>query len=165
MFLRVSQGASRLQEVLADRWAAFAYGSEAFSRGLTHVIERTVRFDAHVSATLDQVIPEKLALSNVYAFVPNAPVDPAKIEKAVAASMNRPATATDSHPRPVDRLAWVAKLAAPFPQEEEGDADDAWSLLSPRKALEERMTAAMRARLARRGIRASGPTAWHRDAV
>ena len=30
VFLRVSQGASRLQEVMADRWAAFCYGSEAF---------------------------------------------------------------------------------------------------------------------------------------
>jgi Zn-dependent protease with chaperone function len=157
VFLRVSQGASRLQEVLADRWAAFAYGSEAFSRGLTHVIERSVRFDAHLHATLGQVIPKKLALTNVYAFVPDAPVEPAKIEKAVAAAMNRPATATDSHPRPIDRLAWVAKLAAPLPQDEEGDADDAWSLLSRREALEERMTEAMRTRLARRGIRMQGP--------
>jgi Zn-dependent protease with chaperone function len=159
VFLRVSQGASRLQEVLADRWAAFAYGSEAFSRGLTHVIERSVRFDAHLHATLGQVIPKKLALTNVYTFVPEAPVDPAKIEKAVAAAMNRPATATDSHPRPVDRLAWVGKLAAPVPQDEEGDADDAWSLLSQREALEERMTEAMRTRLARRGIRMQAPAA------
>lgn len=73
--------------------------------------------------------------------------------------MNRPATVTDSHPRPVDRIAWVGKLDVPAPQEEEGDADDAWSLLSTRAALEERMTETVRTRLARRGVRLQGPTA------
>lgn len=43
VFTRISQGASRLQEVLADRWAVFAYGAEAFERGLRHVVERSVR--------------------------------------------------------------------------------------------------------------------------
>jgi Zn-dependent protease with chaperone function len=33
VFLRISEGASRLQEVLADRWAAFAYGADAFEAG------------------------------------------------------------------------------------------------------------------------------------
>src|SRR5262249_11172001 len=56
VFLRVSQGASRLQEILADRWAVNAYGSQAFARGLRHVIERTVRFDAHANAALREVI-------------------------------------------------------------------------------------------------------------
>ncbi len=164
VFLRVSQGASRLQEVLADRWAAFAYGPEAFSRGLTHVIDRTVRFDAHLSATLDQVVPKKVALANLYAFVPDAPIDPSKIEKAIAAAMNRPATPTDSHPRPVDRIAWVTRLEAPVAPDEEGDTDEAWTLLSPRKALEERMTETMRTRLARRGIRVQGPQTDARSA-
>ena len=31
LFLRVSQGASRLQEILADRWAALAYGGAEFA--------------------------------------------------------------------------------------------------------------------------------------
>jgi Zn-dependent protease with chaperone function len=157
VFLRVSQGASRLQEILADRWAAFAYGPDAFTRGLTHVVDRSVRFDAHLSATLGQVVPSKVALTNLYAFVPQAPVDPEKVDKAITAAMNRTATASDSHPPPADRIAWVAKLAAPTAQEEEGDADDAWSLLSARTALEERMTAAMRALLAQQGIRVQGP--------
>src|SRR5262249_33795387 len=46
VFLRISQGASRLQEILADRWAAFTYGSKAFEEGLRHVIEQSVRFEA-----------------------------------------------------------------------------------------------------------------------
>jgi Zn-dependent protease with chaperone function len=157
VFLRVSQGASRLQEVLADRWAAFAYGSEAFASGLRHVIDRSVRFDAHLSATLDEIIPKKQALANVYAFVPGAPVAAEKIDEAIARAMNRPATSSDSHPPPVDRIAWVTRLAAPAAQEGEGEDDEAWSLLATREAIEKRMTETVRARLAVRGIRVAGP--------
>src|SRR4029079_12221765 len=65
VFLRISQGASRLQEVLADRWAVFAYGADAFEAGLRHVIERSVRFDAHVGATINEVVKQKLPLANL----------------------------------------------------------------------------------------------------
>ena len=40
LFLRISQGASRLQEVMADRWAAFSYGAQAFESGLRHALGR-----------------------------------------------------------------------------------------------------------------------------
>jgi Zn-dependent protease with chaperone function len=153
VFLRVSQGASRLQEVLADRWAAFAYGSEAFVRGLTHVVARSVRFDAHIAATLGEVVPAKQPLANVYAFVPKEVVDPKKVEQAVEKAMSRPSSPYDSHPRPVDRIAWVTKIAAEAPAETADDAEGAWSLLSGREAIEKRMTDEVRSRLAMRGIR------------
>lgn len=155
MFLRVSQGASRLQEVLADRWAAFAYGSEAFVRGLEHVVARSLRFDAHVAATLDEVVPAKLPLANMYAFVPKQAIDAKAFDAALSRAMEGPASPYDSHPRPVDRIAWVTKLAAGGPPESEEDVRDAWALVSGREALEKRMTDEVRARLARRGIRVS----------
>jgi Zn-dependent protease with chaperone function len=151
-FLRVSQGASRLQEVLADRWAAFAYGSEAFTRGLTHVVGRSVRFDAHVAATLGEVVPAQQPLANVYAFVPKIGADPKKVEEAMEKAMSGPASPYDSHPRPVDRIAWVTKLAAAGPPETDEDAGEAWGLLVQREALEKRMTDEVRIRLGRRGI-------------
>lgn len=157
VFLRVSHGASRLQEVLADRWAAFAYGSDTFVRGLTHVIDRSVRFDAHVAATLGEVVSNKEPLANVYAYVPKEPVAAEKIDEEVSKAMNRPAAPFDSHPPPVDRIAWVAKLAAPAPEEAEGDCDDAWSLLAIREVIEKRMTATVRAQLATQGIRIAAP--------
>jgi len=52
VFLRISQGASRLQEVLADRWAALAFGSRAFEEGLRHIVARSVRFVVHTDARL-----------------------------------------------------------------------------------------------------------------
>jgi Zn-dependent protease with chaperone function len=153
VFLRVSQGASRLQEVLADRWAAFAYGSEAFVRGLKHVVERAVRFDAHIAATLDEVVPSKQPLANVYAFVPKQAVDAMKLDQAVEQAMNRPASPYDSHPSPADRVAWVTRIAAAGAPDGEEDARDAWSLLPNREAIEKRMTDEVRARLAMQGFR------------
>jgi Zn-dependent protease with chaperone function len=153
VFLRISQGASRLQEMLADRWAAFAYGSDAFARGLTHVVGRTTRFEAHVNTTLGEVVPAKMALANLYAFVPKKAVDAEELDKAIAEAMNRPASPYDSHPRPVDRIDWVTKLAAEGAPASDDDAADAWGLLADREALEKDMTDEVRARLAARGIR------------
>jgi Zn-dependent protease with chaperone function len=153
VFHGVSQGATRLQEILADRWAAFAYGSEAFSRGLTHVVSRSVRFDAHLAATLQEVVPAKQAVANFYAFVPKTDVEPKKIEDAVEQAMSRPASPYDSHPRPADRIAWVTRLAAEGAPPAEDDALDAWSILSDRETIEKRMSDELRARLAMKGIR------------
>jgi Zn-dependent protease with chaperone function len=153
VFLRVSQGASRLQEVLADRWAAFAYGSEAFARGLAHVVERSVRFDAHIAATLNEIIPAKQPLANLYGFVPKEPIDGKEIDEVVASAMNRAASPYDSHPPPADRIAWVERLTAEAPPETAADVGPAWALLSNREAIEKRMTDEVRTRLAKRGIR------------
>jgi hypothetical protein len=44
LFRRISHGATRLQEVLADRAAAGLYGAQAFEEGLRHVVRRQVEF-------------------------------------------------------------------------------------------------------------------------
>ena len=44
LFRRITHGASRLQEINADRVAAGVYGKEAFEEGLRHVIRATSRF-------------------------------------------------------------------------------------------------------------------------
>jgi Zn-dependent protease with chaperone function len=155
-FLGISQGASRLQEVLADRWAAFAYGPGAFERGLRHVVARTVRFDAHLNATLDEVVKTKSALPNLYAFAPSSPKAEGDIEQAISAALGKKPTPYDSHPCPEDRLAKVRALGVPAdgsaPATPEDDAD-AWSLFADRAGLEARMTAEVRGRLAaRRGV-------------
>lgn len=45
LFRRISHGATRLQEVLADRVAVRNYGAAAFEEGLGHVVRRQVEFD------------------------------------------------------------------------------------------------------------------------
>jgi Zn-dependent protease with chaperone function len=152
LFLRVSQGASRLQEVLADRWAAFAYGSDAFGRGLTHVVQRSIGFDAHMTATLEEAVKGKLPVGNVYAFAPKQAPNAKRIAESVEEAMNRASSPYDSHPRPADRIAWAEKVAAAAPPESADDASEAWTLFASREAIENRMTEVFRTRLARNGI-------------
>jgi Zn-dependent protease with chaperone function len=152
LFLRVSHGASRLQEVLADRWAASAYGTEAFTSGLEHVVQQTIRFDAHLTATLDEVVAAKQPVANVYTYEPKKGLDAQEVTKAVEKEMSRPGSPYDSHPRPADRIAWVSKLAVAAPTPSADDASSAWTLLASRQAVETRMTEHMRSRLAAQGI-------------
>jgi Zn-dependent protease with chaperone function len=144
VYLVVTQGASRLQEVLADRWAVSAYGSDAFVRGYTHVVERSVRFDRHVSATLQEVVEAERPLPNLYRYQPATAGGDAGEEAAqIAEAMDREPTAYDSHPAPQQRLAWARALAVvrePRPDDER----PAWELFADRDALEARMTAEVR---------------------
>lgn len=145
VFLRVSQGASRLQEVLADRWAALMYGSRAFEDGLRHVIRRSVRFDAHAAAALNEVIEAKRPLANLYAFRPAEFPAEDDLEKAVGEALAAAASPYDSHPSPAERIAWVRALAAPGAGGSPEDSGDAWGLFPDREAIERTMTDVVRA--------------------
>jgi Zn-dependent protease with chaperone function len=149
LFLRVSQGASRLQEILADRWAALAYGGKSFAEGLTHVVTRSVRFEKHANATLHEVIGGTLALTNLYRYVPAKPAEEREIADEVAQAMSAEPSAYDSHPRPIDRVAWVGDVAGQHAAQP-GDAAPAWDLFADREALERRLTDEVRANVAAR---------------
>jgi len=145
LFLRISHGASRLQEVLADRWAATAYGAEAFEAGLRHVIGAEVRFDAHVQA----VVNEKLPVAQVYRLVRDG--DGERITTATDERLERAASPYDSHPPPAQRIAWVRAL----PIDGRATATvpvDAWSLFDDRDAIERQMAEVIRRRAAARGV-------------
>jgi hypothetical protein len=146
VFLHISQGASRLQEVLADRWAAVAYGAESFERGLNHVIAASVRFDAYVNATLKEVTDKKLPLANLYHHPLQKPVDGASVQEQIDQALNRPASPFDSHPRPIDRIAWVKALAGTAATVTEA-APGAWTLFSDRQKCERDMTDEVRSRV------------------
>jgi len=130
VFLRISEGASRLQEVLADRWAVIAYGADAFEAGLRHVIERSVRFDAHVGATLNEVVKSKTALANLYTYEPSKRAEEKDIETAVNEALNRKVSAYDSHPSPAERFALVHALPSRSRRLEPNDDDPVWSLFA-----------------------------------
>ncbi len=70
IYLRVSQGASRLQEVLADRWAAVTYGATAFADGLRHVIRRAVVFDLQSNQEVSLALSEDRPVRNLYQLRP-----------------------------------------------------------------------------------------------
>lgn len=146
LFLRISQGASRLQEVLADRWAAFTYGAEAFKEGLRHVIERSIRFDAHANSVLKEVIEGEKALANLYSYVPASAVkDEGQVADMVEESIQKEPSPYDSHPRPIDRFEWVDGLGTVGGPFQPDDDDDVWSLFDDRVAVERLLTDAIRA--------------------
>lgn len=149
VFLRTSQGASRLQEILADRWAAFAYGARHFEDGLRHVIERSIRFDAHTNATLQEIVDGKKPLSNLYSYKPREAVDAAEVASEVERVVSAEPSPYDSHPSPKDRFAWVHELDQRGGKGNLADADeDVWNLLSYREAVERLMTQHVRAAMA-----------------
>lgn len=153
VFVRVSHGASRLQEVLADRRAVEAYGSEAFADGLRHVIERSVRFDHHVGATLKEVIDEKRPLANLYVYAPAAPPDADVVRREIDEVMSHPASPYDSHPAPDERIARARALAVTVAAAADA-GEPAWSLLGDRDALERQLTDGLRDRIAEQhGVR------------
>ncbi|MEA2488886.1 MAG: hypothetical protein QOH21_678 [Acidobacteriota bacterium] len=145
VFLRISQGASRLQEILADRWAVFAFGADAFEEGLRSVVAHSVRFDAHVDATLKEIVDRKLPLANLYTFQPSTRPDAESVEEQVQAAINAEASEYNSHPPAAERFALGRALHAP---ERPGQADDdwpAWSLFANPEELQLSMTAQVRA--------------------
>lgn len=154
LFLRISQGASRLQEILADRWAAHCYGADAFERGLRHVITRTVQFEAHVSAVLTEVVEQKEPLANLYRHEPRVGASDVadEIEKALSAEPSP----YDSHPAPRERFRLVRRLVgAP---ESTDDGRRALDLFADADAVERAMTEEVRERLfASKGVFVRGP--------
>lgn len=142
VFLRISQGASRLQEVLADRWAAFTYGGLAFERGLRHVIERSVRFSFFASAALNEVIEKKEPLANLYTYRTSL-LDTASIDHQVEEALMAEASPYDSHPAPSDRIRWARALGSGQAVSDD-DEQEVWSLFRDREEIERRLTAQVR---------------------
>lgn len=144
LFLRISFGASRLQEVLADRWAAYAYGAQSFEDGLRHVIRRGLQFDADTQTLLSELVAQGTPLENIYTHEPSHPVPRERLEEAYEAAVNAEPTQFDSHPSPRDRFEWVHALG------EQGvgelpDADrDVWALFDDRIGIEQQMTECVR---------------------
>ena len=146
LFFRISHGASRLQEILCDRWSAFAYGSEAFERGMRHVIHRSAAFGAHADATLKEVVEQQRPLANLYAYAPARGSDSVEIARKVDETINAKASPYDSHPPPGERIALVHKLNAPG-RYKPADESPAWELFSNRGEIERSMTDLIRARV------------------
>jgi Zn-dependent protease with chaperone function len=157
IFLSISLGATRLQESLADRWAARSYGAEAFRKGLRHVVRRSIAFDAHVSATLAEAERDGLALENLYAFEPESPPPKAAIKAAFEKAWTAQPSPHDSHPSPHLRVAAVEALALDPPSARDDD-EEVWELFADREELERRMTDRARDMLWEQGLRLADPT-------
>jgi Zn-dependent protease with chaperone function len=143
LFLKISHGASRFQEAMADRWAAFAYGSHNFEAGLLHAVVRSIEFDAQASSTIKQVVDNQKPLMNLYASMPSVAED-SDVRTAVDEHLASETSPYDSHPSFRDRIAWVRALHAPG-EESGGAPREVWTLFNDREGLQRRMTEVVRA--------------------
>ena len=145
LFRRISHGATRLQEVLADRVAAQTYGAPAFEGGLRHVIRQSIEFGPKVQREVDAAVSAKRPLQNFYDA---APTDPAAHEAEFERALNRPTTEDDTHPGPRDRFRLVGRVPRPARLPSAGLV---WDLFKDREAILREMTTLVEKELIRGG--------------
>lgn len=113
IFLRVTLGASRLQEVLADRYAATTYGSQNFIDGLKNVIRQTITFPLLANYEVKHAFELKQPVNNLY-DLPMQEKLKGELEKQLDEAMSRSTSQYDSHPAPQERIAWIERLNIPY---------------------------------------------------
>jgi Zn-dependent protease with chaperone function len=133
IFRRISHGATRLQEILADRVAVYNYGARAFEEGLTHVIYRDAEFSHLAVREINAASAARRALQNLYEL-PEAKGGEAErdVETAFRESLARKTSEDDTHPAPSERF----RLAQRVKTKGEPPADGTvWELFADREAL------------------------------
>ena len=145
IFRRLSHGATRLQEILADRVAVHLYGARAFEEGLTHVIYRDAEFQHLATREINAAADARRALLNLYEL-PEARGTAAErdVETAFRESLERKTSEDDTHPAPSERF----RLARRVRSEGEPQADGTvWELFADRDALTREMSQLIERRL------------------
>lgn len=107
IFRRISNGATRLQEILADRVAAQTYGAQSFQNGLTYVIKRNIEFVKLANIEIEEARKIKRPFNNLYELSGSSNE---AIEEEYKISLNRQTSMDDTHPSPVDRFRFIEGL-------------------------------------------------------
>jgi Zn-dependent protease with chaperone function len=143
--MRITLGASRLQEMLADRVAAMSYGTRALTSGLQTFIRTSLEFNLKVNAEVKEAKAVGRSLNNLYSL-PNL-LDPGPLEKKLAEVMAHPPSPYDSHPAPRQRLTLIERIPAG------GYFDDgprpAWDLIPNASQIQEEATSQIEAQIRR----------------
>lgn len=129
IFRRISYGATRLQEVLADRVAVRKYGAGAFEEGLRHVIRRQVEFEDVAYWEITDAAKARRSLQNLYEIKANPD---SKVEEKINEAINRPSSEDDTHPSPVERFRLASRIVANPPQATPGMV---WDLFTNREGI------------------------------
>ncbi len=113
IFLRITLGASRLQEVLADRYAAIAYGGQNFIEGLQGIIRQGFAFPLQADYEIRRSLELNRPIHNLY-DLPFEERLRGELEKRVQEAMVRPTSQYDSHPAPKERIELIERLQVPY---------------------------------------------------
>jgi Zn-dependent protease with chaperone function len=134
IFRRISHGATRLQEVLADRVAASKYGSKAFEQGLTHVVRKAVEFKYLATREIQESANARRALQNLYELQPTENPD---LDEEIKQVLGRKTSEDDTHPSPTDRFRFTSRIVTADEQPVSGKV---WDLFKDKAALTSEMT-------------------------
>lgn len=127
IYLRITLGASRLQEILADRYAAIAFGSQNFIDGLEHIVRQGLIFDVQANQEVNAAHQLQRGLQNLYTLPPFDKEWNKKIDARLEVINKRPTSAYDSHPAVQDRIKFVRQLGIPNP--DDGAPSLVWDLI------------------------------------
>jgi hypothetical protein len=108
LFRRITHGATRLQEVLADRVAARRYGADNFEEGLRHVVRRHIEFATSLQREVQDAIDRRRPIGNIY----ETDATTADIGDALEEALTRPTREDDTHPSPMERFELVRGIPA-----------------------------------------------------
>lgn len=134
IFRRISHGATRLQEVLADRVAALKYGPGAFEEGLTHVVRKSVEFHHLAAKEIGACVEARRALQNLYELRLE---HNSNLQQEIEEALNRETSEDDTHPGPNDRFRLTRRIAGANELPATGMV---WDLFKNREALTNEMT-------------------------
>jgi Zn-dependent protease with chaperone function len=121
VFLRVSLGASRLQEILADRFAAMAYGRENFVNGLKNIVKQTLSFQLQANYEINQMLQSHQPINNLYQIPMQSELQ-GELEGRFEAALKRQTSAYDSHPSTMDRISLLERMRLPYVLDQESSA-------------------------------------------
>jgi Zn-dependent protease with chaperone function len=144
IFLRLTLGASRLQEILADRAAVLAYGAHTAVGGLKTIIRRALEFSAQINLEVPKALEENRQLRNLYALEPLGGTASLELEKSYNEALSRPSSPFDSHPAPKDRIALMQRIYTGIVSSE--DTRPAWDLFPNPSEVQEKITALIQIR-------------------
>ena len=138
LFRRITHGATRLQEILADRVAAYHYGAAAFRDGLNHVIRRELEFSHLADREINAAFSGNRALQNLYEMSVQDEGARTDLEKEFESVVSRPTTDDDTHPSPSDRYKYIEKIRS---KEIDPLPGKVWDLFADRSAITTEMNA------------------------
>jgi Zn-dependent protease with chaperone function len=144
LFRRITHGASRLQEILADRVAVYEYGANAFREGLMHVIRRDIEFSHIADSEINAAYNAGRALQNLYEMMPEGENINKSLEEEFNQYISRPTTEDDTHPSPNDRFKLIAQIKSKPTAPISGQV---WDLFKDKNALTLEMNNLLESRL------------------
>jgi Zn-dependent protease with chaperone function len=133
IYRRISHGATRFQEVMADRVAVRIYGASDFEEGLCHIIRREVEFEDSSYWEIANASKERRTLQNFY----EVKTVGENIEEKIREVINRVSTEDDTHPAPAERFRLAKRIVSSEVPSAEGMV---WGLFNDKDGLTNEMS-------------------------